>query len=256
MLKLFAVLASAMVVLTNYTPCPAQTPKVEMPAITAPSLLQVVGDNDTSLGPTRYPEFYDYSSDNPTCGNYLKKSSAEGGLSLAPLWTPSQYGNKSTALARDPGYTLIAGLQKNNFKVPGRHKGTSKLLFTWTVRVEGYKLNAYPVWPKLCHPWHGTSSQRFPGGQVLTQLYINGKPFGNPAALTIPDAGASTIFQPSDPTLTGSCLVSRTDFLNGAFPDNMNIEIRWYNDTSMKIVSPKDMRNLIITFVPITTQQQ
>ncbi|MDD5493021.1 MAG: hypothetical protein PHV60_10155, partial [bacterium] len=121
--------------------------------------------------------------------------------------------------------------------------------------VEGYKLAAYTIWPRLCTPWHGSSNQRFPGGQVLTQLYINGKPLGKPAALTIPDAGTSSINQPHDPTLTGSCLVSRGDFTTGAFPENMDIEIRWYNDTSMKIVSPKSMRNLLITFVPVTTQE-
>ncbi len=234
--------------LTSYALCMAETTTVQMPPTPAPTLLQLTGTKDATLGPTRYPKFTESKSDNPSCDAYLRET-----LSLAPLWSKSPYGNGTSPLPGNPGYTVIPELQKIGFRLPQQYKNASKMLITWTVRIEGYAITAYNPWPSLCHPWHGTSSQRFTGGQVHTRLYVNGKFMGQEALISIPDAGIANVSNPADPTLTGSYLLSKEDF-GGAFPDKMDIEIRWYNDTTMRIRSPANMRSLNITTVPITKQ--
>jgi len=251
--------------LASYALCMAETTTTQMAPTPAPTLLQLTGTQDATLGPSRYPEFTEATSDNPTCDNYLRtkfeKGDANGvaqpGISLAPLWLKSPYGRNGSRppLAADPGYTVVPELQKVGFSLAQQYKNFSKMLVTWTVRIEGYPVSAYNPWPSLCHPWHGKAWQQFPGGQVHTRLYVNGKFMGQEALISIPNAGtASIISNPSDPTLTGSYLLSKEDF-GGAFPEKMDIEIRWYNDTCMQIRSPAKMRSLNITTVPITKQQ-
>lgn len=223
------------------------TDTITMPAPQTPALIQLVGSGAIELGPSRYPEFYDFSSDNPTCGENLKKSHKDGGMSLAPL-------------GPDAGqFVEVGGLTVLGFKVGEEYRNTAKLLFTWSIRVEGYKpdIGAYAIWPGLCSPWHGTSYQRFPGGEVKSMLYINGQPVTQcpAAALTIPDAGSASITQPRDPTLTGSCLITK-EFFGGSFPATIDIMIKWQNDTCLKIVSPTEMRSLVVTSIPVTSMQQ
>jgi hypothetical protein len=182
------------------------------------------------------------------------EGTAQPGMSLSPVWFKSRYGNGTTILSADPGYAPVPELEITGFSIPERYKNSSKILITWTVRVEGNAPETYVPRPSLCGEgvwlWRGTSKQRFPGGQVHTRLYVNDKPLGQEAALSMPEAGEFT----ADPTITGSCLLSKEDFNGGAFPDTMNIEVRWYNDTSMKIKSPAKMRSLSITTLPITKQ--
>lgn len=230
--------------------------ETSMPATPVPAVLELVGGNEISLDPTRFPEFYAFSSDNPNCGNALKNE-----LSGKPVWAVFSGRNQrhNQAPKADPGYQAIPGLTKENFKIPAQYKNTAKLLVTWTVRILGDKRDAWPVWPSLCHPWHGTSHQRFTGGDVKTQLYVKDskkswQATGAVASMTIPDGGTASISQPRDPTLTGSYVLG-ADFFGGTFPDSIDIQVRWYNETSLKITSPAKMRNMVITMVPITTQE-
>lgn len=228
---------------------------VSMPATPVPAVTEIVGDDKATLSPTRFPEFYDASSDNPTCDQKIRALNGQW------LWTPSPYTGKkhSNAPASDPGFTPIGGLTKQNFKIPAQYKTTAKLLITWTIRVLGEKPSPWPIWPSLCSPWHGTSYQRFRGGDVETQLYVKAsnkstwEATGAKALMTVPDGGTASISQPRDPTLTGSYVLEPGTF-GGTFPDAIDIQIRWHNLTSLNIYSPAKMRNLIITMVPITTQ--
>lgn len=246
--------------------------EIQMPPNVGPQILQVVGDGDAYLDPTRYPEFYSYRSDNDTCGEYLKQEFDESavvdgvsmkGLSLAPLWVISRYNRERRArpiLSEAPGYQEIPGLRKT-YAIGEAYRKSANILITWTVRVEGYKYclggrdkcdnDAYVIWPSLCDRWHGTSNQRFPGGEVKTALFINGEQKGPTSVMTIPDGGVTSTYQPSDPTHTGSYLITADSFANGQLPESIEIEVKWYNDTPMKIKSPDKMRNLIITVVPI-----
>lgn len=240
----------------------------EMPVIASPEIVQVVGDNDAVIGPTRYPDFYDYSCDNPTCAEYLKAeydgevnddNEAVNGLTLAPLWVKSKYSRSgSSCPAPLPGpvdFTFVPGLS-TTIDVPAAYRKTANIMVTWTVRVEGEKVDNYDPWPCLCHPWHGTSSQRFPGGVIKTALYIktptqgDWRKVGDEALMTIPDGGASTINRVRDPTHTGSYLVTKEDF-GGELPASLSLGIKWYNDTCLEITSPKSMRNLIVTIIPV-----
>ncbi len=233
--KITIMLVMITAALTSYALCMAETTTTQMSPTPAPTLLQLTGTKDATLGPTRYPEFTEANSDNPTCDKYLREK-----VSL-------------TRLPGNPGYTVIPELQKLGFRLADKYKNSSKMLITWIVRIEGRATETYNPWPSLCNPWHGTSQQRFRGGQVHTRLYVNGKQLGSEAIISIPDAGTANMSNPSDPTLTGSHLLSKEDF-GGAFPDKMDIEIRWYNDTCMRITSPVKMRSLNITTVPITKQ--
>ncbi len=236
--------------------------QTQMPVMTAPQVvLQVVGENKVELGPSRYPQFYDHTSDNPNCDAYLETAwenqgekpgdAAKNGLSLAPLWLKSSKGKDdcSAPLSGKPEPVIISGL-KGTINIPENSRKTMNILFTWTVRVEGYKLDAaYTIWPCLCSGWHGTTYQRFPSGEAETMLYVNNKKRGQPSKMTIPSGGNIKGEQPWDPTHTGSCLLIPEDF-GGELPAELTVEIKWYNDTSLKIVSPANMRSLIVTLLP------
>jgi len=254
--------------------------EVQMPPNIGPQIRQVTGENTVCLDATRYPKFYSYQSDNPTCGEYLKKefdaeaitgSQSNNGFSLAPLWFKSKYSkskNTKPPLNANPGYQDIPGLSIN-YSPEEAYRKTANILITWTVRVEAYKHcgvnnnrcassssgkycdgDAYKIWPDLCNVWHGTSNQRFPAGEVKTALFINGVRKGTESIMTIPDGGVTSSYQPKDPTHTGSFLLTADSFPEGVLPQSIDITVKWYNDTSMQIKSPAKMRNLIVTVVP------
>ena len=284
--KITIVLIMVVVALASYTFCLAETSTTKMPPSPVPMQKQIVGKTEASLGPTRYPSFFQDASDNPNCGAYLKAECtdpectdplangigngvADSGLTLAPLWLKStQNPSGQPALATKTDFVLMPGLQELGFTLPSEYRSSSKVLITWTVRIEGYAVAAYNPSPNLCGSWHGTSSQTFPAGQAHTRLYVNGTIMGSTASMTIPNGGIVTVDNPlpppipisfggdgggPDPTLTGSYLLTKEDF-GGAFPDKMDIEIRWYNDTCLRIESPAKMRSLNITTVPLTKQ--
>jgi len=253
--------------------------EVQMPPNEGPYIQQATGNDTVCLDATRYPEFYSYQSDNPTCGEYLKKEYNAGavsgnqsneGFSLAPLWLKSKYSGsptKNPPASGNPGYKDVPGLSMR-YEPKESYRKSANLLVTWTVRVEAYKHcgtndgcnpistaeycdgDAYKIWPDLCDVWHGTSSQDFPGGEVKTALFINGVQKGSETVMTIPGGGSSSSYQPNDPTHTGSFLITPDSFPDKMLPATIHIVIKWYNDTSMKIKSPEKMRNLIITVVP------
>lgn len=248
----------------------AETP-VTMPASPIPALLELMGTTGQTIEPALYPEFYDYKGDNPACGEYLKNPYVEGqetGFSLAPRWEKSKF--ETTKPAKEPSFVPLEGLTKSDLSsvLPANYRETSKLLFTWTVRIEAEPQRAVPIRSLCGGKWNGTSYQHFAAGQIKTQLYINDEPIGNPAMMTIPDFGnvAITELPPPpppppprkhDPTLTGSCLVTKEEksFAGGGFPKKMKVEIRWKNASCMKLKAVANMRNLIIAVVPITTQK-
>ncbi len=213
------------------------------PITAAPKTLSVVGQDKVTFEATRWPDFYKYSSDNAACGERLKNKLS---LTRKKNYNGTQY---------KPILT-----KKINFKNQGldQYRKSAKLLITWTVRVEGIS-EVINVWKAgLCHPWHGTSYQKFPGGDVMTKLYINGSatkpsdgtPFANTAKMTLPDGKAGKSVNISDPTHTGSAVVTPDDF-GGEFPEELTIIIKWYNDTCMKAQSPANMRNLVVTITPM-----
>ncbi len=233
-----------------------------MPADQPPQINPIVGTARATLAPSRYPEFSSYSSNNPACGEYLKKRFSDGGMSLAPLWAASSQGDGTTALAADPGYQQVPQLT-TTIAIPAQYQTTTKLMITWTVRMETETPASYAPAPRLCSVWSGSSTQTFWGGEVNTRLFVNGSPMGPIATLTIPGSATGTnsqVFPPPpppapprsrDPTLTGSHVLEKTSFPNNRFPDSLTLEIRWQNDTCLRIVSPENMRSLIITFVPL-----
>lgn len=217
--------------------------ETKTPITVAPKVLSVVGNSKVTFEPTRWPDFYKSSSDNPVCAEKLRD---EISLTQKSGYNGNQY---ATILAK-----VI------NFSNEGldQYRKSAKLLISWTVRVEGVSKIVNPWTAGLCHPWHGTSYQKFPGGNVMSRLYINGspdkpsdrEPFANIAIMTLPAGTPGVNSNPSDPTHTGSAVVNPKDF-GGEFPNKLNIEIKWYNDTCMKAITPKDMRNLVITVTPI-----
>jgi hypothetical protein len=178
------------------------------------------------------------------------------------LWIKSKYGTGVSSLSAQPPYSAIPGLSFS-YNVPEAYRKTANLLITWTVRMEGYSnkagnsdphrtaSGAYIVWPNLCSGWHGTSNQKFDGGDATTALYINGKQIGAKSVITIPDSGfVTTVTNIMDPTNTGSCLVQAADY-GGEFPETLSVEIRWYNDTCLFLKSPDKMRSVVVTVLPI-----
>lgn len=200
---------------------------------TVPMMFQATGGTEATLPAARYPQFSNPNSDNPTCGQYLVDS-----LSLAPI----SVNNAFTAV---PGLVLTVD-------VPEVNRKSSSLLITWTIRIVGMGIEINP-WPTLCSPWHGSINETFKGGQVYSQAYVEKDgsflPVGSELGMTIPDGNTLEANVVSDPTHTGSYLL-KPAFFDGAFPGQVKIKIYWKNDTSLKIFSKANFRNLIVTLIP------
>ena len=236
------------------------------------------GTDDAYLGPTMFPNFYRDVSENPRCADYLM----DGDTDTRPdwnngtgkdRWTPTRSIGKyvptkeeaSTEKLEKGEYQGIPGLLGTVKPAKGYRK-TTKILFTWTVRLEGYN-EPLAVWPFICDPHHGTSYQEFPPGSLKTQLYVKGTKYQSPfddgyaqvgqiAEMTVPSSGKGTTFSnSSDPTITGSYALLPSDFVGGRIPLEVVFEIRWYNETSMKLKSPGKQRNVIATVFPVTSQR-
>lgn len=195
-------------------------------------------NTDVVYDPTRWPMFGAASSDNQTCAAHLKNDlSGQSKGNYAPQTVMSQ--------ALDIGQ--IAG---------DAYRTTAKVIVTWTLRVEAYQVMINPWTPvRLCSPWHGTIQEDFPGGEVASMLYVNGKQMGNEATMTFPALGSGSNTNASDPTITGSVALTAADF-GGTFPSGpLNVEIRWINRTiGAQVKTPAYMRNMTIFIDPVTNQ--
>ncbi|MEK6563924.1 MAG: hypothetical protein AABZ65_02715 [Candidatus Omnitrophota bacterium] len=192
-------------------------------------------------------------------------------------YTTSGLPQPSTVSLVKGEYQLIPGLEGTTGSAKG-YRNITKISFTWTVRVEGSG-RLVAVWPFICHPHHGTSYQEFIEGPLKTQLYVksdapgNGVkqvaddgtvsyvsgefvPVGQIAEMTVPSAGKGSVTNIGDPTITGGYVLIPSDFANGRIPNDVYFEIRWYNETSMRIRSPKNQRNLIVSVFPVTNQDE
>lgn len=253
--KLFMILALLVFSLCGTGMCLSTQEDVTMPASPSPALLDLTGATDISLKAGRLPVFTQSRSDNPVCDALLLKDYSQGGLSFAP-WGAS----------RD--FQTVEGLTKMGFQLPAQFRDVSKLLVTWTIRIvaelpdeakEGYMIDS-SIHPQ-CAVFHGFSTQQFKGGEIISKLYVNGNQYGDEASMEMPDGITITRNQPPppppqprDPTVTGSVLLSKESFPNKVFPESMNIEVRWFNDTTMKISSLKNHRSLTITVAPISQE--
>ncbi len=231
---------------------PALAEKAAMSVNPSPVTEQVLGTTEATLSPAKFPKFAN-EGDNAECKEYLEAEYPDG-LSLAPICTVSKLGD-GTQVGECQDYILIPGMEKASFEVPEAYRKTATVLVTWTIRAEGYGTDGYLISPQLCSSWHGTSEQSFPEDVVKTRLYVNDKLLGQDAVMTIPAGKTTTVSQPapppaSDPTHTGSYLIKPGDF-GGELPATLDIQLKWINETSMKVVSPANMRSLLITLTPI-----
>jgi hypothetical protein len=262
------------------------TAGAEMPAVLTPETTQIEGATDATLGPAKYPMFYDYQSNDPACGDYLKAQFkvqtkdeddgiADSGMTLAPIYLKSKSSTNGYTGLQSGGqkseFVPLEGLKVAGYVIPEDYRKKAGILVTWTVRIEGSQTEAYKVQDNLCSgTWDGTSYQSFPGGEVKTKLFVSSgkgtayektKDYGPEACMTIPDGGKTEIKEkkkvplppPGDPTHTGSYLITPADF-NGLLPATLDFEIRWKNETCQQLTSPAKMRSMIITLMPDAEQ--
>jgi len=247
----------------------ADTVTTTMPVTDQPIITQMVGEGAVQLAPGRYPSFYSFTSDNPTCGNYLaaqyadtdSDGIADTGLSNAPIWMRSKYTPTRGPAGSNLGWQTVL---TKTVDIPERFRKSANVLVTWTVRVEAAPGGAYVVKNALCTPWNGTSYQSFSGGPVKTHLFVNGAAKGQDISMTVPSLGASSVsiterdppppppvFWSCDPTITGSYLIRPSDFASGEFPATLTLDVKWTNETNMIINTPTRMRNIVVTVMPV-----
>ena len=168
-----------------------------------------------------------------------------------------------TALNGTPNPSGISGYQDLkgmyvNIDVPAGSRSNADILFTWTVRIEGYKPLAHN--PQLIgcgSSWYGTTIQTFVQGDVMTALFvnINGQwvQKSGDKKMTLPSAGVGSLTltpppPPRDPTQTSTYVLTPDDF-GGEFPAAIEAKVMWKNDSSMDIVSPSGQRELVATLL-------
>jgi hypothetical protein len=212
----------------------------------APKVVQEVGVTDAVYEPTRWPIFGASSSDNEACANGLRT-----GLSgkYKSETHPEDYP------PAEPRVILAKTLNLSQLGF-GPYRGTSKIIVSWTVRAEGYQsiINPWSNSPRLCHPWHGTIEESFPGGELATVLYVNGAPRSGEFSMTFPTLGKGTNYNPGDPTITGS-IVLTPEMFGKEFPETMTCEVRWINRTTgAQVKAPAFMRSMTFFLTPVTGQ--
>lgn len=215
-----------------------------------------------------------YSNSNKACSGSTCRDIYEPRKESAAGWNADGSPIEASTERLEKGeYQGIPGL-RGTVKPAEGYRNITKILFTWTVRLEGHS-RTLAVWPFICHPHHGTSYQEFPPGPLKTRLYVKSEasdngvkdadtgsyvedvfvPVGQVAEMTVPSAGKGKISNPGDPTITGSYALLPSDFAKGKIPPEVYFEVRWYNETSMRIRSPGKQRNLIATVFPVTNQR-
>ncbi len=212
----------------------------------APQITMVSPSGATTMDAYRWPKFQGGSNDNVACANWLKNK-----LSLTPRLPRVGYPNQPVITTNPSAFGAIGGLN-TVVAVAEEYRGTATVMINWTVRVEGEATAINPWTGKggWCHPWHGTIDESFVGGLVSTQLFVDEKPLGLPANMTLPDGGIVTSENKTDPTISGSYVIKPSDFAGNVFPATFKVTIKWQNDTCMKIVSPNGFRSMVITMVP------
>ncbi|MDD5070742.1 MAG: hypothetical protein PHV17_08445 [Candidatus Omnitrophica bacterium] len=164
-----------------------------------------------------------------------------------------------------------------NSEVGSAYAKSARIFATFTVRVEGVGV-VTEVW----HPgysdlsstsddesgtgiclqagmgYHGTVVEDFPGGDVKTRLVVSGGGtdlYSSEFMMTMPPAAQAQYTRKSDPTITGSMLLSPDDF-DGTFPENLTFKLQWVNDSTLDITAPVDdegngMYNLVLMITPV-----
>jgi hypothetical protein len=178
-------------------------------------------------------------------------NTATSGLSNAPIYLKSAIGNGASGSYRG---TWEDVLSSGKINIDTQYQSSGRILVTWNVRIIGYSPNsAYTVWPTLCSAFHGTVNQRFTGGNAYTRLVVskdnaNWVALGNQISMTIPDApGIKSVTNSSDPTHTGSYLITPTTFGTTTLPSKIYLKVQWKNDTALILGSADKMRSLVVT---------
>lgn len=226
----------------------AQDTGTSMVAETAPEIITVEVSGPAEIPAYRWPQFEPVSDDNPACALWLKDK-----LSMTPREPRVAYPDNPVQTTSPGAWVNIPSLS-TTVNVKPEYRSSATVMITWTMRVEGEAENINP-WTEnggWCHPWHGTINESFAGGLVSSQLFVgeNSQELGLPANLTLPDGGIVQSINIVDPTILGSYVIKPTDFPGNVFPATFNVQIKWRNDTCMKVVSPEGFRSMVVTIVP------
>ena len=205
-----------------------------------------VGVGPAVLAPGRFPAFQYKAgwSSNDVCGFRLQNA-----VSLTEI--PNQI-----------KYSVVGGVLEPlelDVRVPESMRSNSKLLITWTIRIEGTGTLISPASASgnlaaaRCSPWSGSINETFKGGLVNSRAEVNlndgrGYQAYGETGMTVPDGKTLTSYTPppSDPTSTGSCVIT------GPFTaDPIKVRIAWKNNTSLTLTSAANYRNLIVNIVPV-----
>ena len=85
-------------------------------------------------------------------------------------------------------------------------------------------------------------------------LYVNGAPRSGEFSMTFPTLGKGTNYNPGDPTITGS-IVLTPEMFGKEFPETMTCEVRWINRTTgAQVKAPAFMRSMTFFLTPVTGQ--
>ncbi|MCX7926796.1 MAG: hypothetical protein N2606_01455 [Candidatus Omnitrophica bacterium] len=224
--------------------------KTNMPATSIPVLEQFISNKADTLEGHYYHEIVTLETAKKCSG---AASCAEGLKETVSFKTKDGF---MFDPEQERGYVKFNGFDKMVLNIPERSRIDTKILIFWTLRVEAAKEQQPLDITKFCSSWCGQSQQKIKGGQVYARLFVDGKPKGEYGALTMPDFGEISFEkQPPapprvlDPTISGSVLLVPADF-GGRFPETLTLELRWFNDTSMKVISAKEEAQIVVKMIP------
>lgn len=213
--------------------------QVESSLVPPPQVTTIVGAQQLQLPGSLWPNMSS-SSDNGDCDSRLAGMGGKCKLSNCAAFSNTD---------------LVAV----DFEIPEGYRETANIVVSWILRVEGSPGHCPNPWTELgCNPYHGSNTCSFPNGEVRSRLYVDGKAIAQDldAVMTIPGLGTSvTVNNPSDPTHTGSAVVTPKFFSNGKFPAKVRLEVKWRNDSSMSVVSNIEQHSMEVMFIPIATTE-
>lgn len=146
--------------------------------------------------------------------------------------------------------------------ISAKYRESAKVLVTWTMRIEGECPN-WHIGHFICEPYNGTLTFVCPPGKVITWLMAEyetiGKNdnvikkkqrIGHDVIMEMPRTIQKS--RQSDPTLTGTYVITKEDFPEQKIPEKLTLRVCWKNETSLYITSPAGMRNMIVNVIPYT----
>jgi hypothetical protein len=245
--------------------CFAATRDASLQVSSKPVIASLTGTTQAILLETRYPEFANVVGPmTAACRNIVLANSnaRKPSTPSVPIW------DGLTNPLPDSVYQIVP-MNGNQVVIPERNRRDSKILVSWTLDLMAHSVQPdvtpllqgpdFPACPVAANCAGCSSTQYLRGGNVYVQAFVNNVKAGEQLIYSLSGGMTRTwkVIPPppppapidwGDPTCSGTFTLDKTDFPGGIIPSPLRVELRWYNDSGVRVQAPANRRiiNLLI----------